>query len=151
MAERMIVEGQPVTSESIRGVWKSIVYALEPLTDTLPEPYRSYFHSPVKLLIGKDISLANIPPRLMYTYIEQGEWILSIIYYANVVNLEYILRETSKYLNRLGLSMSENGLFIKYGPMGFQQITQRLESVGMPERKKKKLGGREITEEVLIG
>jgi len=60
MAERqMIVTGEPYTSDDIRGQWKQIVYALEPLTDTLPEPYRTYFRSPVKLLIGKDISLVS--------------------------------------------------------------------------------------------
>jgi len=138
MAERVVVSGEPLTSDSIRSSWKQIVYALEPLTDTLPDPYRTYFKSPVKLLIGKDISLANIPPRHMYSYIQQAEYILTLIYYADVVDLRFILREVSKYLNRLGLSMSEGGLFMKYGPMGFQQVTQRLvQSVGMPERRRR--------------
>lgn len=135
MAERqMMVKGEPVSSDDIRGSWKQIVYALEPLTDTLPEPYRSYFKSPVKLLIGKDISLANIPSRHMYSYIQQAEYILTLIYYADIIDIRFILRNVSQYLNRLGLSMSEDGLFMKYGPMGYQQITQRLVSAGMPER-----------------
>jgi hypothetical protein len=134
MAERLVVSGEPVSSDSIRQGWKQIVYALEPLTDTLPTPYREYFKSPVKLLIGKDISLANIPAKHMYSYIQQAEYILTLIYYANVIDINFILREVSKYLNRLGLSMSENGLFMKYGPMGFQQVTQKLVSVGVPER-----------------
>jgi len=138
MAERVLVEGTPVTSDGIRQGWEKIVYALEPLTDTLPEPYRNYFKSPVKLLIGKDISLANIPPRYMYSYIQQSEYILNLIYYADIVNMDYILREVSKFLSRLGLSMSENGLFMKYGPMGYQTITQRLVSVGMPERSQRR-------------
>jgi len=133
MAE-MIIKGEPVSSDSIRGSWKQIVYALEPLTDTLPEPYSSYFKSPVKLLIGKDISLANIPQRHMYSYIQQAEYILTLIYYADIVDINFILREVSKYLNRLGLSMSEDGLFMKYGPMGFQQVTQRYQTMAMPER-----------------
>ena len=133
---KYVVEGQPVSSEGIRQGWKQIVYALEPLTDTLPEPYRNYFKSPIKLLIGKDISLANIHPSHMYSYIQQAEYILTLIYYADVIDINFILREVSKYLNRLGLSMSENGLFMKYGPMGFQQVTQRLVSVGVPERPK---------------
>jgi len=137
MAEEMIVKGQPVTSDSIRSGWKQIVYALEPLTDTLPEPYRGYFKSPVKLLIGKDISLANIPSRHMYSYIQQAEYILTLIYYADIVDIRFILREVSKYLNRLGLSMSEDGIFMKYGPMGYQQITQRYhQSVGIPGRRR---------------
>jgi hypothetical protein len=77
----------------------------------------------------------------MYSYIQQAEYILSLIYYADVVDIRFILREVSKYLNRLGLSMSEHGLFMKYGPMGFQQVTQRLvQSVGMPDRQRTRLG-----------
>jgi len=134
MAERVVVQGEPVGSDNIRQGWEKIVFALEPLTTTLPEPYKTYFESPVKLLIGKDISLANIPPRHMYSYIQQAEYILTLIYYANVIDINFILREVSKYLNRLGLSMSENGIFMKYGPMGYQQITQRLLSE-IPEEK----------------
>jgi len=149
MAERVIVSGEPVSSDSIRQGWKQIVYALEPLTDTLPEPYRSYFKSPVKLLIGKDISLANIPKSHMYSYIQQAEYILTLIYYADIIAIRFILREMSKYLNRLGLSMSEDGLFMKYGPMGYQQVTQRLVSVGMPERQRPRRTRREVPEEVI--
>ena len=137
----MIVEGKSV-GDDIRHGWEKIVYALEPLTDTLPEPYKSYFKSPVKLLIGKDISLANIHPKHMYSFIQQAEYILTLIYYADIIDINFILREVSKYLNRLGLSMSEDGLFMKYGPMGYQTITQRLISVGMPEK-----GGRLIRRE----
>lgn len=134
---KTIVEGQPVTGEGLRASWEKIVYALEPLTDTLPEPYRTYFRSPVKLLIGKDISLANIPPRYMYSYIQEAEKIYTYIYYADILNMDFILREVSKFLTRLGLSMSESGLFMKYGPMGYQTVTQRLVSVGMPESRER--------------
>lgn len=134
---KTIVEGQPVTGEGLRASWEKIVYALEPLTDTLPEPYRTYFRSPVKLLIGKDISLANIPPRYMYSYIQESEKIYTYIYYADILNMDFILREVSKFLTRLGLSMSESGLFMKYGPMGYQTVTQRLVSVGMPESRER--------------
>jgi len=74
----------------------------------------------------------------MYSYIQQAEYILTLIYYASVVDISFILREVSKYINRLGLSMSENGIFMKYGPMGFssQQVTQRLVSVGVPEQRR---------------
>jgi len=143
MAERMIVSGQAVGGDDIRHGCEKIVYALEPLTDTLPEPYKSYFKSPVKLLIGKDISLANIHPRHMYSYIQQAEYILTLIYYAEIINLNFILREVSKYLNRLGLSMSEEGIFMKYGPMGYQAVTQRLVSVGMPESGRTRVVRRE--------
>ena len=144
MAQRVLVEGEPISSEGIRGRWKEIVFALEPLTEELPEPYKTYFKSPVKLLIGKDISLANIHPKHMYSFIEDAEYILELIYYADIYDINFILREVSKYLNRLGLSMSEDGLFMKYGPMGYQHITQRLYSTqgGMLERRRG-LGGRQ--------
>ena len=147
MTRQMVVSGEPYSSEDIRGSWKQIVYALEPLTDTLPEPYKSYFKSPVKLLIGKDISLANIPQRHMYSYIQQAEYILTLIYYADIIDINFILREVSKYLNRLGLSMSEDGLFMKYGPMGYQQVTQRLVNVLPPERRRRIIRQPEAVEE----
>jgi len=34
--------------------------------------------------------------------------------------------------------MSTDGLFMKYGPMGYQHVTQRLvQSAGMPERRRR--------------
>ena len=132
MAEKMIVKGEPVTSEDIRSQWKNMVYTLEPLTETMPEPYRTYFRSPAKLLIGKEIRLANISKRQMYSYYRQGQLILTDLYYAELLNMDFILRRVSEYLNRLGLSMSEEGLFIKYGFMGYQHLTQRL--ISEPEQ-----------------
>jgi len=83
------------------------------------------------MLIGKDISLANIHPRQMYSFIQEEEYIAALIYYADVVDIRFILREISKFISRLGLSMSEDGLFMKYGPMGYTQVTQRLVSSPM--------------------
>ena len=36
--------------ERLKSTWAQIVLALEPLVDTLPEPYKSFFDSPVKLM-----------------------------------------------------------------------------------------------------
>ena len=39
---QVAVEGQRLTSDDIRHGWEKIVYALEPLTKTLPSPYKEY-------------------------------------------------------------------------------------------------------------
>jgi len=118
----------------MRAVWAGIVLALEPLTDTLSEPYRSFFESPVKLLIGNKISLAVIPPRHMYSYIEHVNLIYT--YLENIdylgYDLDFVMLEISRFLSRLGLSMSVNGVFLLQGPMSQQtQVTkQTAEYVG---------------------
>jgi hypothetical protein len=113
--------------EDMKGRWASIVLALEPLTETLPEPYRSFFESPIKLLIGNKISLAIIPPRHMWSYLEQIEEI-----YNNLKNIDYlgydldhVLLKMSSLLSRLGLSMSIEGKFLLEGPMSQQTQTTR--------------------------
>ena len=118
----------------MRAIWESIVLALEPLTKTLPEPYRSFFESPIKLLIGNKISLAIIPPSHMYSYIEHVNLIYT--YLENIdylgYDLDFVMLEISRFLSRLGLSMSINGVFLLEGPMSQQtQVTkQRAEYVG---------------------
>jgi hypothetical protein len=118
----------------MRAVWAGIVLALEPLTDTLSEPYRSFFESPVKLLIGNKISLAVIPPKHMYSYIEHVNLIYA--YLENIdylgYDLDFVMLEVSRFLSRLGLSMSVNGVFLLQGPMSQQtQVTkQTAEYVG---------------------
>jgi len=111
----------------LRSTWSSIVLALEPLVDTLPEPYRSFFNSPIKLLIGNKISLAIIPPRHMWSYIEHVNLIYS--YLENIdylgYDLDFVMLEISRFLSRLGLSMSINGKFLLEGPMSQQTSTQR--------------------------
>lgn len=115
-------------------MWAQIVLALEPLTETLPEPYRSFFESPIKLLIGNKISLAVIPPKHMYSYIEHVNLIYT--YLENIdylgYDLDFVMLEISRFLSRLGLSMSVNGVFLLEGPMSQQtQITkQRAEYIG---------------------
>ena len=108
--------------------------ALEPLTKTLPEPYRSFFESPIKLLIGNKISLGVIPPKHMYSYIEHVNLIYT--YLENIdylgYDLDFVMLEISRFLSRLGLSMSVNGVFLLEGPMSQQtQVTkQRAEYIG---------------------
>jgi len=118
----------------MRAVWENIVLTLEPLTKTLPEPYRSFFESPIKLLIGNKISLAVIPPKHMYSYIEHVNLIYT--YLENIdylgYDLDFVMLEISRFLSRLGLSMSVNGVFLLEGPMSQQtQVTkQRAEYIG---------------------
>ena len=115
-------------------MWAQIVLALEPLTETLPEPYKSFFESPIKLLIGNKISLAIIPPSHMYSYIEQVNLIYT--YLENIdylgYDLDFVMLEISRFLSRLGLSMSANGKFLLEGPMSqhTQTTKQTAEYIG---------------------
>jgi len=134
MAQTITIGDQTSSTGHMRAVWENIVLALEPLTKTLPEPYRSFFESPIKLLIGNKISLAIIPPRHMYSYIEHVNLIYS--YLENIdylgYDLDFVMLEISRFLSRLGLSMSVNGEFLINGPMSQQtQVTkQRAEYIG---------------------
>ena len=128
------VSEQTSSISHMKAMWAQIVLALEPLTETLPEPYRSFFESPIKLLIGNKISLAVIPPKHMYSYIEHVNLIYT--YLENIdylgYDLDFVMLEISRFLSRLGLSMSVNGEFLINGPMSQQtQVTkQRAEYIG---------------------
>ena len=134
MSQTITLGDQTSSISHMRAVWAGIVLALEPLTETLPEPYRSFFESPIKLLIGNKISLAIIPPRHMYSYIEHVNLIYT--YLENIdylgYDLDFVMIEISRFLSRLGLSMSVNGEFLINGPMSTQtQVTkQRAEYIG---------------------
>jgi len=128
------VSEQTSSISHMKAMWAQIVLALEPLTETLPEPYRSFFESPIKLLIGNKISLGVIPPKHMYSYIEHVNLIYT--YLENIdylgYDLDFVMLEISRFLSRLGLSMSVNGEFLINGPMSQQtQVTkQRAEYIG---------------------
>ena len=128
------VSEQTSSISHMKAMWAQIVLALEPLTETLPEPYRSFFESPIKLLIGNKISLAVIPPKHMYSYIEHVNLIYT--YLENIdylgYDLDFVMLEISRFLSRLGLSMSVNGVFLLEGPMSQQtQVTkQHAEYIG---------------------
>ena len=128
------VTENPSSISQMKGMWAQIVLALEPLTETLPEPYRSFFESPIKLLIGNKISLAVIPPRHMYSYIEHVNLIYTYLEHIDYLgyDLDFVMLEISRFLSRLGLSMSVNGVFLLEGPMSQQtQVTkQRAEYIG---------------------
>lgn len=115
--------------EALKGRWAQIVLALEPLVDTLNEPYKSFFSSPVKLLIGNKISLAIIPPRHMWSYIQHVNYIYSLLKNIDHIgyDIDYVLTEISFFLSRLGLSMSVNGEFLIKGPMSHTTVHQRQE------------------------
>lgn len=119
--------------ERLKSQWAQIVLALEPLTDTLKEPYKSFFDSPVKLIIGNKISLAIIPPGHMWSYIEHAQYILFMLKHIDQIgyDIDYVLIELSFFLSRLGLSMSVNGEFLLKGPMSHQVMHQRTELLQM--------------------
>jgi hypothetical protein len=124
--------------DRLKSQWAQIVLALEPLTDTLKEPYKSFFESPVKLLIGNKISLAIIPPSHMWSYIQHAQYILNLLKNIDQIgyDIDYVMLELSFFLSRLGLSMSINGEFLLKGPMSHQVMQQRTEllQLGMNEQ-----------------
>ena len=101
----------------------------------MPEPYKSWFNSPIKLLIGNKISLAIIPPKHMWSYIEEldviYDQILNIDYLG--YDLDFILTNISSFLSRLGLSMSVNGAMLMEGPFSHKTVHQRSELVGVTD------------------
>jgi hypothetical protein len=113
--------------ENIKATWAQIVLALEPLTETLPEPYRSFFESPMKLLIGNKISLAVIPPKHLWSYLEQVSEIYNCLEKIDYLgyDLDFVLIKLSFFLSRLGLSMSVEGKFLLEGPMSQSTQTTR--------------------------
>jgi len=129
-----VTEHSPV--EEMKGKWSAIVLALEPLTETLPEPYKSFFESPVKLLIGNKISLANIPKSHLWSYLEQVDEIYNLLEKIDYLgyDLDFVLLKLSYFLSRLGLSMSVEGRFLFEGPMSQQTQTTRqtAEYLGQP-------------------
>jgi len=108
--------------------WNKISHSLKPEIDTLPERDRAYYKK-VIFLIGKEIRLSNIPTKFMYIYIRWADWIFKILRYPMLFPDEFIRAEIGRYLNRLGLRISENGLGWKFGPMGFQQQTVKQEVI----------------------
>lgn len=112
--------------------WDKITHSLEPETSTLPEADRRYFESKLKLLIGKEIRLSNIPSNFMDIYHERSDWIFQITRYPMLLPDEFIRSEIGKMLFRLGIRISEDGLGWKFGPMGFQQSSMRQEIIGIP-------------------
>jgi len=120
---------------AMKSQWAETILALQPIVDAIDnEQDKEYFKGIVSLLIGKDIRLANIPPRLMYIYIQKARRLYTLIYYSNLISLDYIRREVGDFLTTLGLSVSEDALFIKHGIGGFQQQRQYIkqEVVGVP-------------------
>jgi len=125
--------------DRLKSSWAQIVLALEPLTDTLPEPYKSFFESPIKLLIGNKISLAIIPSNYMWSYIQDVDEIYSYLMNIDYLgyDLDFILIKISSFLSRLGLSMSVDGKFLLEGPMSQQTMRQRSEltQIGVADKR----------------
>jgi hypothetical protein len=129
---RVIYEDQRDSYERASFQWDKITHSLEPELAKLPKKDRKYFESKVKLLIGKEIRLSNIPPRHIYMYIRRGDVIIKTMRYPMLFDNEFIRSEIAKLLFRLGIRISEDGLGWKYGPMGFQESTVKQQVTAVP-------------------
>lgn len=116
--------------------WDKITHSLEPEIEILPEDDRRYFSSKIKLLIGKEIRLSNIPKEFMLVYIRWADWIIRLNRYPMVISPEFIRSEIARLLNRYGIRISQDGLGWKFGPMGFQQSHIKQEIIQPKEMDK---------------
>ena len=129
---RIIYEDQKDSYERASFQWDKITHSLEPELAKLPKKDRRYFESKVKLLIGKEIRLSNIPPKHIYMYIRRGDIILKTMRYPMLFDEEFVRSEIAKLLFRLGIRISEEGLGWKFGPMGFSQSTIKQQVTAVP-------------------
>lgn len=134
MPTRTVVEDQGYDSATFS--WDKITHSLEPEIEVLPEEDQRYFSSKIKLLLGKEIRLSNIPKEFIFVYIRWADWIITLNRYPMVVNQEFIRSEIAKLLNRYGIRISQDGLGWKFGPMGFQQQHVKQEIIGPKETQK---------------
>lgn len=106
--------------------WASMVEAVEPDVDRLPEPWKSTFEGILSLLMSSTLSLGIIPKRRMLAIHELHEWILNINKYPDFVNydLTWIASVVTKLFGMIEFSMSEEGKFLLEGPMSRQFSTQ---------------------------
>ena len=127
-------------SSSIGGIrfeWDKIKHSFEPEIKDLPDEDRRFFESKVKLLIGKEIKMSNIPANKIYMYIKRLDWVIKIMRYPQLFSRDYVRYEIVQLLFRLGVQISVEGLGWKYGPMGFQYQKQHVkqELVNYPSER----------------
>ena len=132
--------------DSMKGVMAEKLLALQHLIDTLPEPYKSHFNSPIKLLIGNKVCLAIIPPNHMWSYLQD----LDVIY-GMFLDIDYLgydldfimLNFFDPFLSRLSISMAINGAFLNN--IFTQTVHQKQELVGLTEKGIQVIQEREAT------
>ena len=131
-----ITERPDVTG--FKSAWADMVEAIEPDIDSLPEPWRSVFGGPMKLLIGSKLSLGIIPPRQQWPINEKISYIVSLLKYPDFVNydLTYIAGELSELFGIISLSLSLNGSFVLEGPMSRQFTSQTQKIIGVDKKGK---------------
>lgn len=127
-------------SSSIGGIrfeWDKIKHAYEPEIKDLAKEDRQFFESKVKLLIGKEIKLSNIPREKLYMYIKRLDWVVKIMRYPQLFSRDFVRYEIVQLLFRLGIQISVDGIGWRYGYGGFshQQQHVKQELVGYPKEE----------------
>jgi hypothetical protein len=125
-------EVRQIDDQKVQSAWNEIVLSFEPLVDSLENPQdKAYFKSMVKLLIGKEIRLSNIPAKHMYIYMRRLDLILKSLRYPQLFPEEFLRSEIARMLFGLGIRISEDGLGWKYNPMTYshQNVTQKQEVI----------------------
>lgn len=113
--------------------WDKIVHSLEPEIDNLPESERRFFESKLKFLLDKETKLANIRTEHQFYFSEAKNYLFLLELYPMYTTNGYRLNIFGRYIGDLSLTMAENALAWKYGPMGFQHSSIKQELIQPPE------------------
>lgn len=127
--------------DSIKTHFSSMVMALEPDLESLPEPWKSSFAGPLKLIIGSKTALGITPIRQMWPMIELIMFIVTLKEYPEFLGdnpVEYISDQVSQFFGMENMLMSLNGKCLLQGPMSSQFVeqTSKLINLGTDEKKK---------------
>ena len=112
--------------EHLKTSMLSVLDAIQPDIERLPEPWVTSFKGPLDLLMSSVLALGIIPERRMWALNEKKDYIISLCKYPNFVNYDenYIAAEITEFIGMIILSMGVNGKFLLEGPMSRQFITQ---------------------------
>lgn len=112
--------------EGFKAAWGNMVEAIEPDIEMLPEPWKSIFEGPIRLMMSSTLALGIIPEKRMWAMTEKVNWIYSLLKYPDFVNydLNYIATQIGDFFSMIELSMAHEGKFLLQGPMSSQFVTQ---------------------------
>lgn len=132
-----ISEDKQLEQQSLQ--WDKITHSLSPETDDLEnEEDKRFFESKIKFLLDKETRLANIPTKHMYYFMEAKNYLFLLEMFPMYTTNGYRLSKFGEHLGDLALTLAENALAWKFGPMGFQHSSIKQEVIQTPELRSEK-------------
>ena len=127
-----ISEDKQLEQQSLQ--WDKITHSLSPETDDLEnEEDRRFFESKIQFLLYKETRLANVKTNHMYYFMEAKNYLFLLEMFPMYTTNGYRLSAFGMHLGDLALTLAENALAWKYGPMGFQHSSVKQEVIQTPE------------------